>query len=514
MLTPALFALGLTRLTLLAAAAPAASTPHTAPTDPRPEIGVLSRGADASAHFCSASLVRSPRGNIVATAAHCVAGKTTVNFAPGYRGGQTPFGVWESASILVDPRWDAAHDISGAGSPYDVAFVVLKPRAADGTLQNAADVTGGALSLTIDAHLPTAVRVYGYPSRNAIYQDALYGCAATAYIDADGASWETLNCTGIPSGYSGGPWVVGERDLVGVIGGKGQSLPDTDPRNYSVRFGSAVRDLFDKAVAAAADAPKSGTRGYALGDGPLWKHAELIAAGMFTKTTGQMDMVVKWNDGEVTLYIGSAGDDPQRPFIGERQLAAPGGIWMFAKAITSAGQGLVVLWSDGEVSLYDDIGTRGLGAEHQLLPPNALWRDHASLMACAGTDLIVVWNDGEVSLYGRVEANGLGAERQLIAPNSVWTHARSISAGSYLGSRAAADLLVVWSDGELSIYGQPSVNMLGQEHQVLPPNELWTHATVAAGYGQGILVRWVDGEVSLYPGVDGALHREIQLVSP
>lgn len=62
--------------------------------------------------------------------------------------------------------------------------------------------------------------------------------------------------------------------------------------------------------------------------------------------------------------------------------------------------------------------------------------------------------------------------------------------------------------------GQPSVNKLGQEHQVLPPNSLWTHATVAAGHDEDILVRWVDGEVSLYPGVDGALHSEIQLVAP
>ncbi|HEX8868852.1 MAG TPA: hypothetical protein VF821_24540, partial [Lentzea sp.] len=141
------------------------------------------------------------------------------------------------------------------------------------------------------------------------------------------------------------------------------------------------------------------------------------------------------------------------------------------------------------------------------------WKDHASYIAGLGGDLVVVWNDGEVTQYQGIAANKLGSERQLAAPKSIWTHAQTISGGNWTGS-GAADLLVRWSDGEFTIYGDVASAGLGQEHRVQAPNELWTHATVTAGRGNGIVVRWSDGEVSYYPDVDGQLHREIQLVAP
>jgi hypothetical protein len=43
-------------------------------------------------HFCSASVVDSPAGNLVITAAHCLAGRTPGGFVfvPGYRDGRAP----------------------------------------------------------------------------------------------------------------------------------------------------------------------------------------------------------------------------------------------------------------------------------------------------------------------------------------------------------------------------------------------------------------------------------------
>ena len=491
---------------LLPGTAAAAATPHTVIANPRPEIGSLSDGADPTDHHCSASIVASPKGNVIVTAAHCVAGKHTVFFTPGYHDGQAPYGTWQSAATYIDPGWDTSHDIDGAGSPYDYAFVVLQPRNG----KNVAEVTGAALTLKTDATLPAAMQVVGYPSTgNAKYKDKPYLCDST--VEKDGQYWETLQCTGIPGGFSGGPWIVGGKDLIGVIGGKGQNLPDTDPRNYSVRFDSRVKALYDKAVAAPVP-PGNGNLGYPLGSGPLWKHADLITSGDFTGS-GQLDTIVKWSDGEVTLYQGGSTSDPQKPFVGETQLAAPGGIWTHAKGIATVNHGLVVTWSDGEVTYYGSVSKNGFAGEVQLAAPNALWRDHAAYIAGLGGDLVVVWNDGETTLYQGIAANGIHSERQLAAPNGTWTHAQTISGGNWVGS-GTPDLLVRWSDGEFTIYGDVASAGLGQEHQVQAPNELWTHATVTAGRGNAILVRWSDGEVSLYPDVDGKLHREIQLVAP
>lgn len=487
----------------------AAGTPHTVIANPRPEIGSLSDGADPTNHHCSASIVASPKGNIIVTAAHCVAGKRNVFFTPAYHDGKAPYGTWQSApgAIYIDPGWATSHDIDGAGSPYDYAFVVLQPRNG----KNVAEVTGASLNLKTDATLPAGIQVVGYPSTgNKNYKDKPYLCDST--VSRDGEYWETLQCTGIPGGFSGGPWILGgAKDLVGVIGGKGQNLPDTDPRNYSVRFDGRVKALYDKAVASPVP-PGNGNLGYPLGSGPLWKHADLIANGNFTGST-QLDMIVKWSDGEVTLYQGGPTTDPQKPFIGETQLAAPNSIWTHAKGIATVNNGIVVTWSDGEVSYYGAVTKNGFSTDVQLAAPNALWRDHASYIAGLGGDLVVAWNDGETTLYQGIAANGIHAERQLVAPNGTWTHARSISGGNWVGS-GTPDLLVRWSDGEFTIYGDVAAAGLGQEHQVEAPNSLWTNATVTAGRGNAIIVRWIDGEVSLYPDVDGQLHREIQLVAP
>jgi hypothetical protein len=68
-------------------------------------------------------------------------------------------------------------------------------------------------------------------------------------MDYEQRSWMRLQCLGIPGGFSGGPWIAaGTQDLVGLIGGYGQNLPDTDPRNYTVRFDSAVKELYELAA--------------------------------------------------------------------------------------------------------------------------------------------------------------------------------------------------------------------------------------------------------------------------
>ena len=54
-------------------------------------------------HFCTASVVHSPHGNLLVTAAHCLSGRTgTIAFVPGYHDGSRPQGVWYVSKVFVD----------------------------------------------------------------------------------------------------------------------------------------------------------------------------------------------------------------------------------------------------------------------------------------------------------------------------------------------------------------------------------------------------------------------------
>jgi hypothetical protein len=97
--------LALAGLALAAAAsASAAAGGPTAAAAPRSLavgalFGLTARGTLGS-HFCTATVVDSPRGDVVVTAAHCVSGwkAGSLAFVPGYRDGAAPRGIWNVAA--------------------------------------------------------------------------------------------------------------------------------------------------------------------------------------------------------------------------------------------------------------------------------------------------------------------------------------------------------------------------------------------------------------------------------
>lgn len=207
----------------------------------RPEVGALFdapdyTGADA-AHFCTASVIASPRGNLVLTAAHCVysASKKTyihadITFAPGYD--QTPRadlgGVWSVEQIDVAPGYLADGDTES-----DYAILVIAPQHGHEIQQYT-----GALLPAI-AKLPEQVQVVGY---NNLEWDAQGNepieCRALAFEETDdGAPYARFDCPNFQDGSSGGPWIVRGTNLVmGVIGGYEQG-GDTPDWSYSALFG-------------------------------------------------------------------------------------------------------------------------------------------------------------------------------------------------------------------------------------------------------------------------------------
>ncbi|MFF3763698.1 S1 family peptidase [Streptomyces sp. NPDC001922] len=267
-----------------------------------------------------------------------------------------------------------------------------------------------------------------------------------------------------------------------------------------------------------------------------WANADLLATGYFTGGSAggkrHMDLIVRWSDGSVTLYQGADHDNPKYPFSAEYKLAAAGSVWKHARTMSggsftgSGTDGLVVRWVDGELTEYTHVDAKGFHGEKTLRPAKSKAWESAKLVAVGRytanalrDDLIVVWDSGKVSLYSDIDTNGVGKETELTKANSTWTHAEQISAGSFTG-KGTNDLLVRWSDGEGTIY--PGVDAAGfhGEIKIREPKSAWTKADVvtAGAFGANtvpndIIVRWESGALSLYPGVDKAgTHAEVKLV--
>jgi V8-like Glu-specific endopeptidase len=234
----------------LAAAAPAADTTLaadvTGPSVTAPAVGALFTVSNGQlgTHFCTASVVNSPAGDLLITAAHCMAGYSSTDpagvvFVPGYDQGSAPYGTWTVTRVFVDAAW-----ASSANPDDDVAFLTVAP--SGGTAVE--DVTGGE-RLGTGQPAGQVVHVTGYPDAS---EDPV-GCRnyATAY----GSGQLQFDCDGYTDGTSGSPFLAragtaGPADtVIGVIGGyeQGGDSPDV---SYSAAFGPSVAALYATASAA------------------------------------------------------------------------------------------------------------------------------------------------------------------------------------------------------------------------------------------------------------------------
>ncbi|MFF1548791.1 trypsin-like serine peptidase [Streptomyces sp. NPDC058291] len=217
----------------LGVTAVAVATPQTA------RVGALFAAEDAEAgrfaggHFCTASVVRSPHHNLVTTAAHCLENRGEMVFVPGYRKGRAPYGVWKVDRVFLPDGWARKRD-----EDSDVAFAVLDEREAKGV----EDVVGGNRFVTGTATGATAVTVTGYPNT----AEAPVRC--TNRPTAHNPTQQRIACPGLTGGTSGSPWVNGDGQVVGVLGGHEQGGA-TDDVSYSVVLGAEAAHLYGAATA-------------------------------------------------------------------------------------------------------------------------------------------------------------------------------------------------------------------------------------------------------------------------
>jgi V8-like Glu-specific endopeptidase len=211
-----------------------------------PQVGTLFGVSDGSltSHHCTGSVVDSPEGDIVITAAHCVYGgsgaETDEAFVPEYDNGSMPYGVWNVSAVYVAPQWAADRD-----PDYDVALIVVHRSGSNTPIE---DVVG-ADSLAVDQSYTSLTEVVGYPS------DTDQPITCTNYTTEFSSTQLRWDCDGYPGGTSGSPFLTGvdprtgRGTVVGVIGGY-QTGGDGPNVSYSVHFGSAVSQLLARAEAS------------------------------------------------------------------------------------------------------------------------------------------------------------------------------------------------------------------------------------------------------------------------
>ncbi|WP_033292154.1 trypsin-like serine peptidase [Amycolatopsis jejuensis] len=209
---------------------------------PQPAIGALF--VDGT-HYCTASVVHSPQGNELVTAAHCIhdgqgGGYVTgVTFAPGFHDGVAPFGYWEVADQLVAQAW-----IDTSDPNLDVGFATARQTGSPVPLES---VTG-ANQLATNGPFARPVTVTGYPD----------GIDEVATCDAETQQEDPhqvrIDCPGFATGTSGSPLVADPAPdtklgtVVGVIGGY-EAGGYTDDVSYSSYFDDEVRTLYQQATA-------------------------------------------------------------------------------------------------------------------------------------------------------------------------------------------------------------------------------------------------------------------------
>ena len=206
-----------------------------------PAVGALftmSKGK-LGRHFCTASVIGSPHGDLVITAAHCVTGASGIVFVPGYDRGAAPYGIWTVTKIYVERSWTTS-----SNPDDDVAF--LRVSQAD-SIVPIEDVTG-AEALKTGTPAQQLVEVIGYPDSGS------QPIVCRNWTREPMSQQLEFDCGGYTDGTSGGPFLAsvnpltGQGTVIGVIGGyeQGGLTPQV---SYSSMFGANVAALYRQAVA-------------------------------------------------------------------------------------------------------------------------------------------------------------------------------------------------------------------------------------------------------------------------
>jgi hypothetical protein len=206
--------------------------PAAGPVNPDPRVGPIFLGG-FNLHTCTGSVVHSSTGDLILTAAHCLAKDFTTTFVPGFVNAAAPSNVWTVDAVYLDPLWVAFKD-----PRFDYAFARVS-RPGGGSIE--AQV-GSALWLGRAPAPGSQVSIIGYAAG---VGGKPIGCQTSTEITLRG--YPSFWCVGLVTGTSGSPWITGST-VTGVTGGlqRGGCTPWV---SYSAPFNERTAALLARAEA-------------------------------------------------------------------------------------------------------------------------------------------------------------------------------------------------------------------------------------------------------------------------
>jgi V8-like Glu-specific endopeptidase len=227
-----------------------AGVPTARPVAGSKVIGALFFNNGTGGHYCTASVVRTPKRNMLLTAAHCLYNQSShgwhhnIVFVPRYSAGKRPYGTWPVWLMVADKRW-----IDHGDPDLDYGFAAVQIMGG----KRIGDVVG-ANDLLVNQGYDKRVLVAGYPAKENYPADRPVGCAGRTARQS--RSQLRFDCHGFYGGTSGSPWLSDYDNhsqsghVIGLIGGF-QEGGSEEWRSYSPLFTANVTRLLATADAQA-----------------------------------------------------------------------------------------------------------------------------------------------------------------------------------------------------------------------------------------------------------------------
>jgi len=204
-----------------------------APVPPDSKVGALFLGA-GDLHTCTAGVLDAKGGDLILTAAHCVAEDVDTTFVAGFADTADPGDIWRVDAIYLDPRWVQNQD------PLADFAILRVARDGGGTVETEA---GGGLTIGTAPKPGTEVTVTGYGLG---VGGGPIGCKGETESAPEG--FPSLPCGGLIGGTSGSPWTIGST-VTGLVGGLDGGGCDENV-SYSRPFDDTVVALMARAEEA------------------------------------------------------------------------------------------------------------------------------------------------------------------------------------------------------------------------------------------------------------------------
>ncbi|HEX9499494.1 MAG TPA: trypsin-like serine protease [Mycobacterium sp.] len=207
--------------------------PTAVPVPPDPRVGAVFLGA-GSLHTCTGAVLHSAAGDLILTAAHCVAEGLDATFVAGFKDTTAPADVWHVDAVYLDPRWVQNQD------PLADFAIARVSRDTGGTVEAQA---GGGLTLGPAPKQGTVITVTGYGMG---VGGGPIGCRTATATPTKG--FPALDCAELVDGLSCAPWIDGST-VPGLIGGLDGGGCEDESVSYSPPFDDAITRLLARAEA-------------------------------------------------------------------------------------------------------------------------------------------------------------------------------------------------------------------------------------------------------------------------